>query len=177
MSEKYGFVYIWFDRRRKMYYVGCHWGYENDGYICSSNRMRDAYKRRPQDFKRRILKTNLEKEVLLIEEYKWLKLMQKEELGKKYYNYRNLLSPDIGIGRSRREDIIKKISESKKGKENTRTFGFRGKKHSEESNEKNRQSHLGKKHTKESLEKLKQANIGKVKDQKNNTSGFQRSLL
>ena len=43
--EKYGFVYIWYDKKRKMYYIGSHWGTDDDGYICSSNRMRDAYRR------------------------------------------------------------------------------------------------------------------------------------
>lgn len=26
--EKYGFVYIWYDRKRKMYYIGSHYGTE-----------------------------------------------------------------------------------------------------------------------------------------------------
>jgi hypothetical protein len=56
--EKYGFVYIWFDRKHKRFYIGCHWGKENDGYVCSSPWMKQAYKHRPQDFKRKILKTD-----------------------------------------------------------------------------------------------------------------------
>ena len=73
--KKYGFVYIWYDRKRKMYYIGCHWGTTNDGYICSSKRMRDNYRNRPQDFKRRILRSNIEREKLLEEEFKWLDLI------------------------------------------------------------------------------------------------------
>ena len=42
-----------------MFYIGCRWGYENDGYICSSNWMLKTYKRRPQTFKRRILTSNI----------------------------------------------------------------------------------------------------------------------
>lgn len=85
--EKYGFVYIWYDRKRKMYYVGSHWGSENDGYICSSNRMRDAYRRRPDDFKRKIIsKVYSNRQDLLSIEYKWLSLVEDKELGKKYYN-------------------------------------------------------------------------------------------
>ena len=38
--EKYGFVYIWYDRKHKRYYIGCRWGTENDGYICSSSWMK-----------------------------------------------------------------------------------------------------------------------------------------
>ena len=88
--EEYGFVYIWYDRKHKRYYVGCHWGYIDDGYICSSSWMKSAYNRRPNDFKRRIIAvvyTN--KKDLLVEEYKWLSMTKKEELGKKYYNMYN----------------------------------------------------------------------------------------
>lgn len=85
--KKEGFIYIWYDVLRKMYYIGCHYGTEHDGYICSSNRMRDAYKRRPQDFRRRIIKRNLPRELLLEEEFKWLSLISENELGKKYYNH------------------------------------------------------------------------------------------
>jgi hypothetical protein len=88
--EKYGFVYIWFDRKHKRYYIGCRWGNENDYYICSSFWMKQGYKHRPKDFKRRILKrvyTN--RKELLEEEYRWLKQIKKEELGKRYYNIHN----------------------------------------------------------------------------------------
>jgi hypothetical protein len=87
MKEKYGFVYIWYDRKRKMFYIGCHWGNINDKYICSSDRMGHAYKRRSTDFKRRILETNiLDKSLLLEREYYWLKQIKDDELSKKYYN-------------------------------------------------------------------------------------------
>lgn len=87
---KYGIVYLWYDKKYKRYYIGCYWGTENDGYICSSSWMKKSYKKRPQDFKRKILsiiKTN--KKDLLQEEYKWLSLIKEEELGKKYYNLNN----------------------------------------------------------------------------------------
>lgn len=86
---EYGFVYIWYDRKRKMYYIGCHWGAEDDGYICSSNRMRDAYRRRPQDFKRKILKRiNTNRNDMYESEHRWFSFIKEEELGKKYYNLR-----------------------------------------------------------------------------------------
>jgi len=89
LKEKYGFVYMWYDSLRKMYYIGSHWGFEDDGYICSSNRMRDAYRRRPQDFKRRILsRLTSTRAELLEEEFRWLSMIPTEELGKKYYNLR-----------------------------------------------------------------------------------------
>lgn len=88
--EKYGFVYLWFDRKHKRYYVGCRWGTTDDGYICSSPWMKQAYKHRPEDFKRRILsKIYTNKKDLLLEEYHWLVQIKNEELGKKYYNLHN----------------------------------------------------------------------------------------
>lgn len=87
MAEKYGFVYIWYDTRRERFYVGSHWGYENDGYICSSNWMRKAYRRRPEDFKRRIIKrVYTTRQELLEVEHKYLQMIHDNELGKRYYN-------------------------------------------------------------------------------------------
>ena len=105
--EKYGFIYEWHDKKRDMKYIGCHWGTEDDGYVCSSNRMRDAYRRRPQDFSKIILKTYIPKESLLVEEYKWLKQIPNEELGVKYYNLKNTIFPN---------NIERKMSSPWKGK-------------------------------------------------------------
>lgn len=86
-SEKYGFVYIWFDRKHKRYYVGCHWGTEDDGYICSSSWMLQAFRIRPNDFKRRIIKTNINsREQTYIEEQRFLNMISPEELRIRYYN-------------------------------------------------------------------------------------------
>ena len=179
--EKYGFVYIWFDRRRKMFYIGCHWGYEDDGYICSSNRMRDAYRRRPNDFKRRILVKNVEKQVLLIEEYKWLKLIKNEELGIKYYNYANSIFPN-NIGRRHSKEVKEKLrdatlaqfSDPEKRERHRiavieamtnlspesreKLASQKGKKRSSETIEKTRQAHLGKKLSEETKRKIGEAN-------------------
>ena len=85
-KEKYGFVYLWYDRKHKRYYVGCHWGNIDDGYVCSSNWMRKRYRRRPQDFKRRILKTGLSREQMYIEEQYYLDMQKPEEKKIRYYN-------------------------------------------------------------------------------------------
>jgi hypothetical protein len=85
--EKYGFVYLWRDRKHNRYYIGCHWGTEDDGYVCSSRWMRNTYKRRPDDFKRRILVivyTN--KKDLFNEEFKWISLIKESEIKSRYYN-------------------------------------------------------------------------------------------
>lgn len=89
MDDKYGFVYIWYDRKHKRYYVGAHWGTENDGYICSSSWMKKAFIIRKKDFKRRIIFRTTEKETLSNKEYEWLQLIKEEELGKRYYNLKN----------------------------------------------------------------------------------------
>lgn len=82
-----GFVYIWRDHKHNRFYIGSHWGHESDGYICSSRWMRNAYKRRLQDFKRRIIsRINTCRQDLLTEEHRWLQLIPLKQLGKKYYN-------------------------------------------------------------------------------------------
>jgi hypothetical protein len=137
--QKYGFVYIWKDRKRKMYYIGSHWGTECDGYVCSSNRMRDAYRRRPIDFTRRILEKTENREQLLIIENRWLEMAASKSKNK-FYNLnfsttnnlwwhnkesrlsvgqkiskKNKANPDFGMwskGKTLSEEHKKKISES-----------------------------------------------------------------
>lgn len=109
--EKYGFVYIWYDRYRKMFYIGSHWGTENDGYVCSSNRMRDAYRRRPHDFKRRIIaKVVNSKQLLLEKEYYYLSMINSDELGKKYYNLTNHMNGHWFTDEERKLNLSEKIS-------------------------------------------------------------------
>ena len=90
--EKYGFVYIWYDKKFKRYYIGCHWGTIDDGYICSSSWMKKSFKNRPTDFKRRILKTNIEKRLdMYIHEQYYLNMIKKNEIKPsnvypRYYN-------------------------------------------------------------------------------------------
>lgn len=115
--EKYGFVYIWYDRKHKRFYIGSHWGTENDGYICSSTWMKQAYKSRTHDFKRRIIsRVYSSKSDLLDEEYKWLSLISEEEIqNNKYYNRVNKKFGHWTTG-DNVSDIGLKISKSNKGK-------------------------------------------------------------
>ena len=53
--EEYGFVYMWYDKKHKRYYVGSHWGKENDGYICSSFLVKPMIEEAPNDWERTIL--------------------------------------------------------------------------------------------------------------------------
>lgn len=113
--EKYGFVYIWFDKKHKRYYVGCRWGNENDGYICSSPWMKQGYKHRPNDFKRRIIsRVYTSRHDLLNEEYRWLSMIREEELGKKYYNLRNCHFSHWSVDANRSLTIKEKVSKTKR---------------------------------------------------------------
>jgi hypothetical protein len=113
--EKYGFVYIWFDRKRKMYYIGCHWGTETDGYICSSTRMRNAYKRRPHDFRRKIVsKIYSSRADTINKEYEWLSLVTEEELGTKYYNLTKHKNGHWTTEEERFKSLSEKISQKTK---------------------------------------------------------------
>jgi hypothetical protein len=122
MSKKCGFVYIWFDRRYKRYYIGAHWGSPDDRYICSSIWMKKAYNNRPEDFKRRILKSNIStREEMYDLELYYLNMIKESEIKPsndfpRYYNL-NIKNNEIW---HKYDDQIKtigqKISAAKKGK-------------------------------------------------------------
>lgn len=153
------FIYIWFDRRRKMYYLGCHVGKEDDGYICSSRRMRDVYRRRSEDFKRRILKRNIPREVLLTEEHKWLQLIPDDELGKKYYNHSK---HHFGHWSQDPEKVIN-MRERNTGKNNPmygKLSPFRGKTHSEETRRKIKEKRAKQIYTEETKLKISESHKG-----------------
>jgi len=114
--EKYGFVYIWFDRKHKRYYVGCHWGTEDDGYICSSRWMKASYKRRPDDFKRRIIiRIYTNKKDLFEKEQYYLNMVKKEEIKVRYYNLHTTVArwtTDENKALTIKEKISKKTKEA-----------------------------------------------------------------
>ena len=120
-GSKYGFVYMWFDRKHRRYYVGCHWGAIDDGYICSSDWMRDAMARRPSDFKRRILKSQLSRDDMYIEEQRYLDMIRPDEIKPsnnhpKYYNL-CLSSKNLWHRHEEsRKTVGAKISAAKRGK-------------------------------------------------------------
>ena len=154
--KKYGFVYIWFDRKRKMYYIGSHWGTQDDGYICSSNRMRNAYRRRPEDFTRKILETTDYRSELLNIEQKWLTLAESKSK-EKYYNmcfvtYDKLWWND----ENRIKTVGEKISASRTGKK----YSPRGPR-SEETKQKISEALTGRKLSKSTIEKRSKTNTGK----------------
>ena len=126
--EKYGFIYIWFDKKNKMFYIGSHWGTETDGYICSSNWMRDAYRYRPHDFKRKILKKIYTNRFdLLKEEERWLSMIKDHEMIKnnktkesrknvRYYNISKTMKNPWHMTDEGIKSVGEKISIAKTGK-------------------------------------------------------------
>ena len=120
-NSKYGFTYIWFDRKHKRYYIGCHWGTVDDGYVCSSNWMYKTYTRRKEDFKRRILKTNISREQMYVEEQKLFDMIKDTEIKPKNPNprYYNLCLSSNNLWHKYPDKVKligEKISHTKKGK-------------------------------------------------------------
>lgn len=149
---KNGFIYLWYDRKHKRYYLGSHLGEEDDGYVCSSTWMKSAYKRRPHDFKRRILKRmKTDRKGLLEEEHKYLSTLSSEELGTKYYNLKNNAHFTRGnSGRKHSDETKRKISEAKK---KNPTKYWEGKSRDEGTKEKISKSKIGKSQEKSHREK------------------------
>lgn len=122
MSEKksgYGFVYIWFDRKHKRYYIGSHWGTEDDGYICSSSWMKRAYKLRPEDFKprRTIVKIYTNRHDLLVEEHRWLQMIKPEEISPntptpRYYNLNLNFQNHWTADKQKQKTVREKLSQA-----------------------------------------------------------------
>jgi len=105
------FVYLWYDSFAKRFYVGSHAGSENDGYVCSSKVMLRAYKKRPNCFKRRILKRCSRHEQHTWEQY-YLNMIKDSELfykNKKYYNIKRIAAGgDTTANLPNREEVIKR---------------------------------------------------------------------
>lgn len=173
-----GFIYLWRDSLKNMYYIGSHKGTPDDGYICSSSWMKKAYKKRPNTFKRRILERLdfFDRRELLALEHKWLSLIDEGELGKKYYNLKKI--PEGG-------DIVSSLSFEKRQRHKERSLRprFQGLKFWREENPERvreiakharscvknvktrpmfgEENHFfGKKHTEESKEKMRKRKIG-----------------
>lgn len=86
-DQSFGFIYLWRDKKNKRYYIGSHWGTEDDGYICSSAWMQKAYRNRPNDFKRRIIsKIYTNRNDLLEEEFRWFQFVKPNKIKIRYYN-------------------------------------------------------------------------------------------
>ena len=107
-----GFIYLWLDKKNSKFYLGSHFGAIDDGYIGSGVHFSRAYKRRPQDFKRRVLaySTGSKTELRQLEE-KWLNLITDRKLAERYYNLNRQ-----ALGGSMKGRICKPLSEESKAK-------------------------------------------------------------
>jgi hypothetical protein len=170
-NQKYGFVYIWRDKKKNMYYIGSHWGTEDDGYICSSNWMYKTYKRRPSDFKRRILKRIYTNRVdLLIEEDRYLGMIKHNELAKscnkdtiRYYNVFGTVKFPWHATQEGIDTVGPKISKANKGKNTGPRPPEVGQNISKAKKEKfaKKEAELGYKFDPEHAAKLREANKGR----------------
>jgi hypothetical protein len=149
--------------------------------------MRDAYRRRPHDFKRRIItKIYSSRQELLKIENQYLSLIKDGELGKKYYNLTKYMNghwssdPDKlltvgekisiktkGVSRNKgkivSEETKQKIRESLKGRKlSEETLAKRnGQKKSEKTKQKMRKAHKRENLSEETLLKMSQASSGR----------------
>lgn len=115
----HGIIYLWRDRKHNRYYIGCHWGTDDDGYICSSKWMKQAYKKRPEDFKRRIIKrVYSDRTEMLEEEHRYLSMIREEEIGRgknsKYYNLSRKQFGHWSTDEKKAIELKKSISEKTK---------------------------------------------------------------
>ena len=111
-----GFIYLWFDKTRKMFYVGSHKGLTTDSYVCSSRHMLKQYRMRPNDFKRRVLESCSSDNLLEREQY-WLNMIKSSELyynSSKYYNVKRFAAGGNTIEYHKDKDLIIKKRYGKK---------------------------------------------------------------
>jgi hypothetical protein len=120
-KDYFGFVYIWFDSKRKKFLIGSHHGSDKDGYITSTGGklFLNAYKKRPGTFKRKIVEYNSTEDNFLYTqklEQKWLDKRPDIALNEKYYNQKQWATGgfDISIKRTKPDSWVKWKSEHNK---------------------------------------------------------------
>jgi hypothetical protein len=119
MKTPIGFIYLWRDSLRNMYYVGSHVGSPTDSYLSSSRWLNSEIRYRPADFKRRILSFIYDKSELRIKEYELINTIKDHEFGTRYYNLKGgrlkgCTPPNKGIPMS--DEQKAKISKANQGK-------------------------------------------------------------
>lgn len=89
--DYFGFVYEWYDSKRKMKYIGSHHGPVDDYYKGSNQRFQRAIKKRPNDFSRIILEyVNIDNQDEILKcEQKWLDTVINIKDNEEYYNKKN----------------------------------------------------------------------------------------
>lgn len=140
MKQHTGFVYLWYDRKKRWFCIGSHFGTTDDGYVTSTGFMKKAYDKRPEDFKRRVLEYFFETDhnELFKLEQKWLDKIKDNELciavNKKaktvrYYNMKKAAKGLRGIFAS---ELRKQYWASEKGIEHKKRLSEETKKRNAE---------------------------------------------
>jgi hypothetical protein len=130
--------------------------------------MRRAYYRRPEAFKRRILKTNiLTKREMFLEEQRYFSMIKREELKTRYYNLNIWIEHWLLKADEDALTIKQKMRNAKLGKK-------RGP-HSAEHREKLRQSLMGHVQSEESKLKMSETRTGKYCGDNSSNKGLVRS--
>lgn len=174
-SNYTGYVYIWFDTIRKLFYIGSHKGLVEDSYICSNKIMKCAYKSRPHTFKMRVLEyCNSDLKHLHSREQYWLNMIKPEEtyqfhLSKdnqpksvRYYNIKRLArggggESQRGVPKSETHKANMRKPKCESHKQNTSI----GLKLAYKNGFKHPRGMLGKHHTEKSKELLRLAMTGR----------------
>ena len=165
--NKEAFVYLWYDSRNKMFYLGKHKGTPDDGYTHSSNMWQQFNSDSvPEGVKRRVLTYGSDKDMYELETK--LLLNRKEKCWDRYYNasirdkfYR---PPESYTPRS--EETKRKMSESLKGRKFTESHkrkmseSLKGRKLAESHKRKISEAALGRKHTEETKRKISESVLG-----------------
>lgn len=118
------FVYLWFDKTRKMFYIGSHSGSVSDNYLSSSRWLSGEIRYRPTEFKRKILKICKSRQDCLSLEYSLIAKIKEHEYGVKYYNQKQGKPKGIDPWNKGKSNIyskqtLDKMSKSKIGKTTT----------------------------------------------------------
>lgn len=172
--QKYGFIYIWRDRKHKRYYIGSHWGTEDDGYVCSSKWMQRSYKRRPEDFSRRILTIVQNRNLLLEEEHRWLAKLPDDRLGNRYYNLTKHQNGHWASDEQKRIEVLEKLASPLRYQKISEAL--RGRKRTEEQKEHQRALMTGRKHSLEHKTNISLGNLGRVVTEETREKIRQRHL-
>lgn len=168
-TENYtGFVYLWYDTKRKWFCIGSHMGSPEDGYTSSTGFMDRAIKKRPQDFKRRILYyyNGTDQKELLAEEQKFLDRIKVEELcvgqNKKngtirYYNVKKTAS---GLSGETASIIFKESWDNNPERKKNQSERFTGEGNPMYGKTGVDHPRFGKKHTEETNQKIRDTKTG-----------------